>query len=80
MVFKLFRKKDETNSSLLTSHSQYQGDELDRAMTDIAIQLINGEGNSKFRIHFIRLFKDEPRFIKNVAPSHREALWKVLNS
>lgn len=72
-------KKDETNSSLLASHSQYQGDELDRTMTDIAIQLINGEGGSEFRINFIRLFKNEPRFMENVAPSHREALRKVLS-
>jgi hypothetical protein len=48
-------------------------------MTDIAVQLINGHGEPEWRSYFVDLFRQEPRFLKDVAPEHRQALIAFLN-
>jgi len=81
MMFKFFRRNPSSrlSASTSTTSAEYKGDSLDQSMTDIAIQLINGQGGSEFRGYFIDLFRHEPHFLKNVAPEYREALIAVLN-
>ena len=76
-MFNFFRrsKKTQVHTPL---DDEYKGDRLDQSMTEIAIQLINGQGGSEFRGYFISLFKNEPRFVKDVAPEYREALRLIL--
>lgn len=80
-MFSLFRRNPSPRlqSSTPTASIEYKGDSLDQSMTDIAIQLINGQGGPEWRGYFIDLFRHEPRFLKNVAPEYREALTAVLN-
>lgn len=80
-MFRLFRRNRnlKLHASTPTASSEYKGDSLDQSMTNIAIQLINGQGGSEFRGYFIDLFRHDPRFLKDVAPEYREALIKVLH-
>ena len=81
MMFKFFRQNSSSRLRASTSiaSAEYKGDSLNRSMTDVAIQLINGEGGSEFRGYFIDLFRHDPRFLKDVAPEHRDALIAVLD-
>ncbi|BAS55893.1 hypothetical protein NIES2135_48120 [Leptolyngbya boryana NIES-2135] len=63
-----------------SSPDKYQGNSLDKSMTEIAISLINGQSGAEFSAYFINLFKNDPRFIKNVDPEYREALQQLLES
>lgn len=80
-MFRFFRRNPSPRlrASTSTASAEYKGDSLDHSMTDIAVQLINGQGGSEFRGYFIDLFRHDPRFLKDVAPEHREALVAVLN-
>lgn len=81
MKFKFFRKSQgEHLHEPLPASTEYKEGSLDQTMTDIAVQLINGQGGSEFRGYFINLFRHEPRFIKNVLPKYREALQQVLDN
>jgi len=76
MTFNFFR----SNPSFRLSSSITAADvSLDQSMTDVAIQLIKGEGGSEWRGYFIDVFKNEPNFLKNVDPKYQEDLIAVLN-
>ena len=72
----IFRRNPKPNTP---TPIQYKNDGFDQAMTDIAIQLINGQGGPEWRGYFINLFRHEPRFYSDVAPEYREALMAVVN-
>jgi len=77
MTFNFFRSNPSFRHS--TSITAAESDRLDQSMTDVAIQLIKGEGGSEWRGYFVSVFKNEPNFLKNVDPKYQEALIAVLN-
>ncbi|MBF2028372.1 MAG: hypothetical protein IGS48_16665 [Oscillatoriales cyanobacterium C42_A2020_001] len=78
-MFNLFRRNPDSRLQASTASTEYKGDSLNQSMTDIAVQLINGQGGPEWRGYFIDLFQHEPRFLKDVSPEYREALITLLN-
>ena len=76
MMFNFFRSNPGFRLSTSITNASVS---LDQSMTDIAIQLIKGEGGSEWRGYFVSVFKNEPNFLKNVDPKYQEALIAVLN-
>lgn len=73
-MFRLFRRQRQNEPP---SPSTEQ-DALNKTVTEIAIELIEGRGGKAYLSGMKRIFRQTPSLIQDVDPKYREKLLKVI--
>lgn len=73
-MFRLFRLRSENK----LFPPIVEPDALNKAATEIAIELIEGQGGTTYLNGMRKVFKNTPSLIEDVDPEYREKLKKVL--
>ena len=60
--------------------SDIRPDGLNKTATQIAVELIEGQGGRTYQSVLKRLFRNTPGLIEDVSPEYRERLKQVLES
>lgn len=73
-----FRKKKATSPTPKSHTQDEQPDELKQSATEVAVELISGEGGRNYQEGMRNLFRAVPALIQDVDPQYRDALRQEL--